>query len=75
MANRPRGYRPTEEPGPPRLNMTVDEMHSMLARFKELFEDSKLAKYIILAGVFALLTFALELLHTVWLAARYFLKF
>jgi len=31
--------------------MTVDEMHSMLERFKSLFEDSKLAWYIKLAGI------------------------
>ena len=74
-SSKPRGYRPTEEPGPARLNMTVDEMHSMLARLKELFEDSKLAKYVVWAGVFAVLTFGLELLRTAWLAARYLLKF
>ena len=46
-------------------------MHSMLARFKELFEDSNLVECGILAGVFARLGFARELLHTVWLAACY----
>jgi hypothetical protein len=52
--------------------MTVDELHSMLERFKKLFEDSTLAKYIVWAGLFAVLTFALEALHTAWLALRYF---
>src|SRR5882762_2662886 len=48
---KPRGYIPTEEPGPLRLNMTVEELHAMLERFKKLFEDSALAKYMILAGL------------------------
>jgi len=43
------------EPGPVRLNMTVVELHAMLDRFKKLFEDSTLAKYIILAGGCALI--------------------
>jgi hypothetical protein len=64
-----RGYQPTEPPEPARLN--IDEIE----RIKKLFEDSPLAKYIILAGVFAVLAFALELLHTLWLAARYLFKF
>jgi len=51
MPLKPRGYIPTEEPGPARLNMTVEELHAMLERFKKLFEDSALAKYIILAGL------------------------
>jgi hypothetical protein len=47
-----RGFDPTEGPpsGPARVNMTVDEMHSMLERFKKLFEDSSLACWIKLAG-------------------------
>jgi hypothetical protein len=72
---KPKGYRPTEEPGPARLNMTVDEMHSMLERFKKLFEDSALARYIIWAGWFALGTFVLEAIRLVWLSARYLWKF
>jgi hypothetical protein len=40
-----RGYQPTEPPEPARLN--IDEIE----RIKKLFEDSPLAKYIILAGV------------------------
>jgi len=31
--------------------MTVEELHAMLERFKKLFEDSALAKYMILAGL------------------------
>jgi hypothetical protein len=46
----PRGYIPTEEPGPARLNMTVEELHGMLERFKKLFEDSSLAFWIKAAG-------------------------
>lgn len=72
---KPKGYRPTEPPAPARLNMTVDEMHSMLERFKKLFEDSSLAKYIKWAGWFALLTFVLEGIRILWLSARYLWKF
>jgi hypothetical protein len=41
----PRGYQPTEPPEPVRLN--IDEIE----RIKKLFEDSPLAKYIMMAGV------------------------
>ena len=71
MSPKPRAYRPTEPPEPARVNMTLDELHSMLERFKKLFEDSPLAKWIVLAGVGGLV----ELVHTLWLAARYMWKF
>ena len=48
---KPRGYIPTEQPEPARLNMTVEELHAMLERFKKFFEESRLAKYVILAGL------------------------
>jgi len=47
----------------------------MLERFKNMFEDSRLAKYIVWAGIFSLLTFLIEALHTCWLALRYIFKF
>jgi hypothetical protein len=50
----PATFDPTEAPGKARINMTVDEMHSMLEGFKSLFEDSTLAKYIRWAGVWAI---------------------
>jgi hypothetical protein len=53
-------YEPTEQPGPARLNMTVDELHAMLQRFKSLFEDSTLATYIKMAGITGLILVLIE---------------
>ncbi len=54
-----RGYRPTEEPEPTRL--TLDEF----AQFKKLFEDSKLAKYVVMAGLGGLAGILLALVEVV----------
>jgi hypothetical protein len=56
-------YDPTEKPGPARVNMTVDELHLMLERFKKLFEDSSLAKYIKWAGIGGLVLMVIELVR------------
>jgi len=61
----PRGYIPTEEPGPARLNMTVEELHDMLERFKKLFEDSALAKFVILAGLGGIAGIVLAIIEVV----------
>lgn len=66
------GFNPAESP---RLDMTVDQLFSMLARFKSLFEESSLAKWIIMAGATGLAVAILELLRMLWLAIRYFGKF
>lgn len=66
MPNKPRGYSPTEKPEAP-TRLTIDEF----LRVKKMFEDSPLAKWIVLAGIGGLV----ELIHTLWLAARYVWKF
>jgi hypothetical protein len=55
-----RPFDPTEQPGPARVNMTVEELHDMLERFKKLFEDSSLAKYVKLAGIGGLVVAVIE---------------
>lgn len=58
--------------------MTVDEMHSMLERFKKLFEDSSLAWWIKAAGaggIAVLIASILEVIHLGWQAIRYIWKF
>lgn len=52
-----RGYRPTEPPEPTRL--TLDEF----MQFKKAFEDSPLAKYVIMAGVTGVILVAIELIR------------
>jgi len=67
MVNKPKsghGFPPLDPPDP---RLSIDDW----ARVKAMFEDSSLAKYIIWAGWFALLTFCLEALRIVWLAVRY----
>jgi hypothetical protein len=54
-----RGYRPTEPPEPTRL--TIDEF----AKFKEIFEDSPLAKYVVMAGLGGLAGIVLVLIEVV----------
>lgn len=68
MSNEPpneHGYIPARPSGKP-TKLTLDEF----VQVKKIFEDSKLAKWIILAGIGALA----ELLHVVWLAIRYVWK-
>ena len=43
--------------------------------FKKLFEDSTLAKWIIMAGLSGVIVAALEILHLIWSAVRYIWKF
>lgn len=58
MTSKPtRGYRPTEPPQPPRL--TLDEF----AQFKRMFEDSPLAKYVIMAGISGMVLMVIELVR------------
>ena len=65
---------------PPRL--TSEEFQSQqdfffcqVERFKKLFEDSTLAKYIIMAGVSGLVVAIIEVLRLLWSAARWVWKF
>jgi len=51
----PRGYQPTQAPEPAKLNL--DEIE----RIKKMFEDSKLAKYIIMAGVTGVILATIEI--------------
>ncbi len=69
MSRKAGGFRPTEPPEPSRL--TIDEVE----RFKKMFEDSPLARYIRWAGWGALLTVVLELLRVGWLVLRYVARF
>ena len=74
MTNNParrKPFRPTEPPEPARLNMTLPELHEMLERFKKLFEESPLAKYIKWAGWGAVIAVGLEAIRMIWLAYRY----
>ncbi len=68
-------FEPSIVPEPTRLNLTLDELHGMLERFQKMFENSPLARYIKMAGWFALLTFVVELMRMVWLMARYVFHF
>jgi hypothetical protein len=43
--------------------------------FKKLFEDSTLAKWIVMAGISGVIVAALEIVHLIWLAIRYVWKF
>jgi hypothetical protein len=62
---KPGGFNPS---GPPRL--TVEEYQSIALFFKQFLEGTSLKWWIIAAGVGG----ALEALHIVWLAIRYFAK-
>ncbi len=66
-----RKFRPTLPPEPARISISLDELHGMLERFKAMFEESKLAKYIKWAGWGALATVGLELVRIIWLAYRH----
>jgi hypothetical protein len=67
-ANRKGGgnYEPAPEP-----RLTTAEFQEIGIFFKELLENTKLGKWIILAGLGA----ALEGLHILWLAVRYIFQF
>jgi hypothetical protein len=69
MSPKPPSYRPTETPQPVRL--TLDEF----TQFKKLFEDSTLAKYIIMAGISGVVIAAVELVRMLWSAVRWIWKF
>jgi hypothetical protein len=60
------GYSPATEP-----RLTPGEYQDMAMFFKQFLEGSPLRKWIILAGVGA----GIEVLHIIWLAIRYLLKF
>ncbi len=53
----PRGYEPTEPPEEARLNI------SEIERIKRLFEDSWLAKYIVMAGVSGVILAVIEIVR------------
>jgi len=72
VAKKHSSYDPTEKPGPARVNMTVDELHSMLERFKNLFEESKLAWYIKWAGIGGLVVTVVELVRAAIDVYRHF---
>ena len=64
------GFNPS---GPPRL--TPEEFQSIALFFKQFLESTPLKKWIILAGLFAVLTFVLEAIRMAWLAIRFLAKF
>jgi hypothetical protein len=74
---------PTDQEAPPKEpTMTASQYQSQqlffreqVQSFKELFEDSTLAKWIVMAGISGLVAAVLEALHMIWLAARYVWKF
>jgi hypothetical protein len=47
----------------------------MVQTLKNMFEESPLRKYIIMAGVSALIAVIIEIAHVAWLAWRYLGKF
>lgn len=51
--------------------LTIPEIQSLGSFFKELIDSSDLKKWVVVAGVGA----GLEILHILWLAARFLLKF
>ena len=59
--------------GPARL--TPEEFQSIGLFFKQILESSPLKTWIILAGLFAVLSFALDVIRMIWLAIRYFGRF
>jgi hypothetical protein len=58
-------------PTPETPRLTPGEYQDMALFFKDFIEKTRLAKWIIAAGIGALL----EGVHIVWLALRFFLKF
>jgi hypothetical protein len=67
---------------PPEPQMTATQYHnqqdfffSQVERFKKMFEDSTLAKFIIMAGISGVVVAVVELLRVLWLIARYVWKF
>jgi hypothetical protein len=66
-------FEPTEPPDS-RLNLSVSDLHALNKGFKELFEGTRLEWYVIWAGRAAIGAFFLELLHLIWLGARYVWK-
>ena len=60
------GFNPVDAP-----LLTLRQMQETVEFFKKTFEDSPLAKWIVLAGLGALI----EMLHVGWLAVRYIWKF
>ena len=72
----PVSYTPPEQPGEPQMTAAQyqdqqDFFFGQVERFKKLFEDSTLAKYIVMAGVTGLIVAALEVIRVIWLAYRY----
>ena len=57
------GFNPSSEPS----KLTIDDV----AKLKKVLSDSGLSKWIIMAGIGAVL----ESLHILWLAARFVFKF
>lgn len=75
------GYVPPEGVIPEPL-MTASQYQSQQTHFlemvqtlKKMFEESPLRKYIIMAGVSALVAVIIEAAHMIWLAWRYIGKF
>ncbi|HEY6267240.1 MAG TPA: hypothetical protein VIX11_02995 [Candidatus Acidoferrum sp.] len=68
MSNPPRRgkFQPTEGPPEP-TRLTIDEF----VQFKKLFEDSPLAKYVIMAGVGGVMLTAIEIIRGIIDLVRY----
>jgi hypothetical protein len=76
------GYAPQGPPPPPEPAMTLSQYQSQQEFFlgqvkalKQMFEESPLRKYIVMAGVSALIALVLEGLHIIWLGIRFVGKF
>jgi hypothetical protein len=72
----------TDQGAPKEPMMTASQYQSQqlffreqVQSFKELFEDSMLAKWIIMAGISGLVVAVLELARIIWLVIRYEGKF
>jgi hypothetical protein len=66
---------PKPKPAPYTPGWTPDDVQKMSEIFRSWVDTSKLDRWIIAGSVAAIVGAAVELLHTIWLAARFILKF